>query len=397
MLKPLRDFLKYETAGAWVLLGAALVAIAAANSPLANHWAALWAYVPIESALLPTTLKAWVKDGLMALFFFVVGLEIKRELVSGHLRNRQVAKLPLLAAVGGMAIPACIFFTFTWGQSADTVRGWAIPCATDIAFALGVLGLLGPRVPASVKVLLLAIAIFDDLGAMMIIALFYSGSGGGLSLLHLLLAIGAWATFAGVMHEPKFQRGLLAWVPCGLALGLWLAMLPSGLHPSIGAVALAAVVPTKQVLPKLERALHPPIAFLIMPLFALSAAGIDFSAVATSLGGAAVTGNAPLWVLLGVALGLLVGKPVGIAGTVWLAEALGIAKRPQGVTWQHIWGLGLVAGVGFTMSLFIGKLAYESTHPELLAAAKAGVLAGSVLAAGFGVWVLSQAKGNKTC
>lgn len=388
MLPPLRDFLKHETAASYILVAAALVALVAANSPLATQWVALWNYTPLDSTLLPTTLKAWVKDGLMAVFFFVVGLEMKRELVSGHLRDRQVAKLPLLAALGGMLIPAFIFLVVTWGQHPDVVRGWAVPCATDIAFALGVLGLLGPKlVPAPVKVLLLAIAIFDDLGAMVIIALFYSGGAeGGLSPLHLLLAIGAWATFAGVVHDKNFQRGWGAGVPLVLALVCWLALLPSGLHPTIGAVALAAVIPTKRLLPKLEHTLHPYVAFGVMPLFALSAAGVDFSAVGNALGG----NPAILSVLLGVALGLLVGKPLGIYGTVWLCERLGVARRPAGVTWRHIWGLGAVAGIGFTMSLFVGKLAYEGFHPELLAAAKAGVLGGSVLAAGLGALIFSR-------
>lgn len=390
MLKPLREFLKHETAASYALLAAALLALAAANSPLAPSWAALWGYIPVENAHLPTTLKAWVKDGLMAVFFFVVGLEMKRELVSGHLRDRQVAKLPLIAALGGMLFPALIFLGVTWGQPADAVRGWAIPCATDIAFALGVLGLLGPKfVPAPVKVLLLAIAIFDDLGAMVIIALFYSGGeGAGLSPLHLLLAIGAWATFAGIIHDKNFHKGWLAAVPLALALGLWLALLPSGLHPTIGAVALAAVVPTKKLLPKLEHALHPWVAFGIMPLFALSAAGVDFRAVGESLGSNPTT----LSVLLGVGLGLLIGKPLGIYGAVWLSEKIGFAKRPLGVTWRHIWGLGAIAGIGFTMSLFVGKLAYEAVHPELLAAAKAGVLGGSVLAAGLGAWILTRGR-----
>jgi NhaA family Na+:H+ antiporter len=389
MLKPLRDFLQHEAAASYGLLAAALLALVAANSPLAPHWAALWAATPLESAWLPTTLKAWVKDGLMAVFFFVVGLEMKRELVSGHLRDRQVAKLPLLAALGGMLIPALVFLLFTGGQHPDVVRGWAVPCATDIAFALGVLGLLGPkRVPTPVKVLLLAIAIFDDLGAMLIIALFYSGSTGGLSPLHLLLAIGAWATFAGVIHDRRCQRGLGALIPMVLALICWLALLPSGLHPSIGAVALAAVVPTKRVLPSLEHRLHPWVAFGVMPLFALSAAGVDFSAVAGSLG----SNPATLLVLLGVALGLLVGKPVGIVGAIWLAERIGLAKRPHGVSWRQVVGVGTVAGIGFTMSLFVGKLAYEGVHPELLAAAKAGVLTGSLLAAALGSWILSRGR-----
>ncbi len=393
MLQPLRDFLKHETAASYALLAAAVVALLAANSPLAPHWAALWNTVPYDSAYLPTTLKAWVKDGLMAVFFFVVGLEMKRELVSGHLRDRQVAKLPLMAALGGMVVPALVFLAVTWGQTgatgADAVRGWAIPCATDIAFALGVLGLLGPKfVPTSVKVLLLAIAIFDDLGAMIIIALFYSGGdGGGLSPLHLLLAVGLWAIFAGIIHDKRFHKGWLAALPLALALALWLALLPSGLHPTVGAVALAAVVPTKTLLPKLEHALHPALAFGIMPLFALSAAGVNFAAVGSSMGGNPTT----LTVLMGVMLGLVIGKPLGILGAVWLAEKAGFAKRPQGVTWRHIGGLGAIAGIGFTMSLFVGKLAYEAVHPELLAAAKAGVLAGSVLAAALGAWILTRA------
>ncbi|MFO0500275.1 MAG: Na+/H+ antiporter NhaA [Pseudomonadota bacterium] len=387
MLEPLRDFLRHEAAAGRILMLAVVVALLAANSPFHTQWVALWEYVPFESTLLPNTLKAWVKDGLMAIFFFVVGLEMKRELISGHLRDRQVAKLPLIAAVGGMVVPALVYLGITYRADHAVHMGWAIPCATDIALALGVLALLGNRVPVALKVLLLALAIFDDLGAMVIIAFFYSG---GMEPLALLVAIGAWATFAGVVHVRRFQKGWPTLLPLALALLMWLALLPSGLHPSIGAVALAAVVPTKRMLPKLEHALHPYVAFGILPLFALSAAGVNIGSVVAMLGGGAVLGPSPMLVFSGVGLGLLVGKPVGIALSVWLAERSGIAKRPEGVSWKHIWGMGAIAGVGFTMSLFVGKLAFEGAHPELLAAAKAGVMVGSLVAASLGVMLLAR-------
>lgn len=387
MLEPLRDFLRHEAAAGRILMLAVVAALLAANSPLSAHWAALWDYTPLHSPLLPDTLKAWVKDGLMAIFFFVVGLEMKREMVSGHLRDRQVAKLPLIGALGGMIVPALVYLGLVHNAGHNVEMGWAIPCATDIALALGVLALLGNRVPVQLKVLLLALAIFDDLGAMVIIALFYSG---GMEPIALLVAIGAWATFAGVVHVRRFQKGWFTLLPLALALIIWLALLPSGLHPSIGAVALAAVVPTKRMLPKLEHALHPYVAFGILPLFALSAAGINIASVAAMLGGGAALGSSPLLVFMGVGMGLLVGKPLGIALFVWLAERVGFAKRPEGITWQHIWGMGAIAGVGFTMSLFVGKLAFEGAHPELLAAAKAGVLLGSLLAASLGVMLLAR-------
>ena len=386
MLKPLQEFLHHETAASWVLLAAAVLALVAANSPFSEAWAALWAWQPIENAYLPTSLQAWVKDALMAVFFFVVGLEMKRELVSGHLRDRKVARLPLLAALGGMLVPALVFLAFTAPHGAAAMRGWAVPCATDIAFALGVLGVLGPRVvPTELKVLLLALAIFDDLGAMAIIALFYSA---GLEPLNLLVAIGAWAVFAGVVHERRFRHGIGTLVPLGLAGTLWLALLHSGFHPTLGAVACAAVIPTKTLLPKLEHTLHPYVAFGIMPFFALSAAGVSVGAVAAILG----SNPAALMVLAGAGLGLLLGKPLGIAGAILLAETLKVARRPQGVTWAHIWGMGCVAGIGFTMSLFVAKLGYEATHPELLGAAKAGVLLGSLLAAALGVIILKRVR-----
>lgn len=389
MLTPLRDFLNHEAAAGRLLMLAVVVALVAANSPLYAHWSAFWNFTPLTSHFLPTTLQAWVKDGLMSIFFFVVGLEMKRELVSGHLRDRAVAILPFVGAVGGMLMPAFIYvglMGLTQGAHPEALAGWAIPCATDIALALGVLALLGNRVPASLKVLLLALAIFDDLGAMVIIALFYSG---GLDPLALLLAIGAWATFAGVVHMRRFQRGWPTLLPLGLALVVWLALLPSGLHPSIGAVALAAVVPTKRMLPQLEHGLHPFVAFGVLPLFALSAAGVNLGAVMAMFGGTEAMGQTPLWVFAGVALGLLVGKPLGITTSIWLAERMGWVQRPEGIAWGHIWGMGAMAGIGFTMSLFVGKLAFEEVHAELLASAKAGVLLGSLLAAMLGsLWLL---------
>jgi NhaA family Na+:H+ antiporter len=381
---PLRPALLPEAAASYGLLIAAVVAMLLANSPLAPQWAALWDYVPFSHTFLPTTLQAWVKDGLMAVFFFAVGLEIKRELTSGHLRQRHVARLPLVAALGGMAAPALIFLLITWGQPAEVVRGWAIPCATDLAFALGVLGLLGPKlVPAPLKVLLLAVAIFDDLGAMLIIAIFYAG---GLAVVPLLLVLGIWAIFAGVVQLPACQRGGWSLVPLSLAMGCWLALLPSGLHPSVGAVALAAVIPAKSVLPRLEQRLRPAVALGVLPLFALAAAGVDFSAAAHAL----INNSGALLVVFGVTLGLLLGKPLGIVGAIWLAEQTGLAQRPTGVTWRHLAGLGAVAGIGFTLSLFIGKLAYGAVHPELFAAAKLGVLTGSIMAAGCGAWLLRR-------
>jgi NhaA family Na+:H+ antiporter len=395
VISALRRFLAMERASSWLLIGAALLALVITNSALGEAWLGFWK-TPTPLTLptgfatitLPHSLGAWVKDGLMSIFFVLVGLEMKRELVLGHLRQRAQALLPLIAALGGMVVPAALYAAFN-AHNPATAHGWAIPCATDIAFALGILGLLGNRVPPALKVLLLAIAIFDDLGAILIIALFYSAADTPLQPLWLLMAAGLLILWRAAWQDRDTPRA--AW-PLRLVLGLsvWLAMLPSGIHPSVGAVALALLVPvhnhhrpTKDSpLIDLEHRLHPWVAFAIMPLFALANAGIPLAIVRD-----AGVDSPVLW---GVALGLLLGKPIGIVGSIYLAEICGLARRPSGISWPMIIGMGLIAGIGFTMSLFVTMLAFPQGDTTDIAAAKAGVLLGSILAAGLGLAVLSR-------
>ncbi len=395
VIAALQKFLAMERASSWLLIGAAVLALVLTNSAVGDLWLSFWKtstplHLPTGFATLalPNYLGAWVKDGLMSIFFVLVGLEMKRELVLGHLRQRAQALLPLLAAIGGMAVPAAIYAAFN-AHNPATAHGWAIPCATDIAFALGVLGLLGNRVPPALKVLLLAIAIFDDLGAILIIALFYTGAEAPVQPLWLMMAAGFLLLWRAAWQDRGTPRA--PWpLRLLLGLGVWLAMLPSGIHPSVGAVALALLVPvhnhhrpTKDSpLIALEHRLHPWVAFGIMPLFALANAGIPFADVASAGADSAV-----LW---GVALGLLIGKPIGIAGTIFLADISGIARRPSGISWPMIVGMGLIAGIGFTMSLFVTMLAFPVGDAADIGAAKAGVLVGSILASAFGLALLAR-------
>jgi Na+:H+ antiporter, NhaA family len=377
-------FVQTEAASGFVLLAAAVVALLVVNLGAAEWWFGLWAWQPLGGvapniATLPEAMKDWVKDGLMCLFFFVVGLELKRERVRGHLRDTRVALLPLLAAVGGVVMPALVFWSVTQGAPADVLRGWAVPCATDIAFAMGVVALLGNRVPPQVRTLLLTLAVADDLGAMLLIAVFYSS---GVDLEPLLLALGFGLLFAGSVRQRWCLGGAGLLVPVLLAMAVWLSLLPSGLHPSIGAVALALSVPSRNVLEHWEQGLHPWVAFGVMPMFALASAGVPLAAVLANVG----NNPATLPVIMGVSLGLLVGKPLGIVLAVWLAEKFGFARRPAGMDWGQVLGVGMLAGIGFTMSMFVAKLAYDQSHLDLQHAATLGVLLGSLLAGVLG-WV----------
>ncbi|MDP9396406.1 MAG: Na+/H+ antiporter NhaA [Actinomycetota bacterium] len=378
LLDPLRAFLHAEAAGGVVLAVAAGVALVWANSPLAGSYTSLWDFeltIGIGPASIREDLRHWVNDGLMAVFFFVVGLEIKRELVTGELRDPRAALLPVLAAAGGVVLPALLFLAVTGGGPA--AAGWGIPMATDIAFALGVLALLGERVPIGAKLFLLTIAIVDDILAITVIAVAYSdsispgwlgGAVGGLLLIAGLRAVGVSAIWP--------------YVPIGIAV--WVATLESGVHATIAGVALGLLTPAqpvggRDVLGVLEHRLHPVSAFAIVPLFALANAGVAVSGDALVAPGAARLAGA-------VVLGLLAGKTLGIAGTTLLARRLGLGVLPTGVTTRYVWGLAALAGIGFTVSLFIADLAYDTD--ALTDTAKIGILAGSLTAALLGAAIL---------
>jgi NhaA family Na+:H+ antiporter len=379
-LSVLRSFLDNEAAGGLVLMAAAALALAVANSPLAPAY-----FGALHAHLGPLSVSHWINDGLMAVFFLFVGLEIKRELLDGQLSTWPRRALPGIAAAGGMAVPALIYAAFNWNDPA-TLRGWAIPSATDIAFALGVLSLLGPRVPASLKVFLAALAILDDLGAVAIIAAFYTGD---LSLLDLGLAAAVLAALAALN-----RLGVARLAPY-LLLGavLWFFVLRSGVHATIAGVALAFAIPLRAApgrpddvasspLHRLEHGLHNWVAFGVVPLFGFANAGVSF---------AGLTADALLdHLTLGVALGLLVGKLVGVFGAVALTIRAGLADVPMGAGRLQLVGVSLLCGIGFTMSLFIGLLAFAD-DPALQDEVKIGILLGSGLAGLLGWAVLRVA------
>ena len=379
----LRTLLKSEAGGGLVLMAAAAAALVIANSPLAPaYFGMLKTYVGGLSIL------HWINDALMAVFFLLVGLEIKREFLDGQLSTWPRRILPGLAAAGGMVAPALIYVGLNAGNP-ETLRGWAIPTATDIAFALGVLALLGPRVPVSLKVFLTALAIIDDLGAVAIIAAFYTAD---LALLWLGLAGLTLAVLVGLN-----RTGTERLAPY-LALGavLWFFVLKSGVHATLAGVALALTIPLRpspgrpddpaSPLHILEHALHPWVAFLIVPVFGFANAGVSISGMSWT----ALMAPVPL----GIAAGLFVGKQIGVFLITWVAVKLDWADCPEDASLAQVYGVSLLCGIGFTMSLFIGLLAFP-TAPELQDAVKIGVLAGSVLSAVVGALVLAFAPGER--
>ena len=411
LLNPFEEFVRGESAGGIALIAAALVAFAWANSPFAPGYFALQETpfgLHVGGSDLEKPLLLWVNDGLMAVFFFLVGLEIKREVSVGELANPRDAALAVVAAFGGVAVPASIYAAVNWGG--DGIGGGGVPMATDIAFALGVMALLGNRVPLSLKVFLTALAIVDDLVAVSVIALFYTRE---VDLLSLALSLGVLAlAFAYGRRGGRSIRGFAL-----LGLFVWFFILQSGVHATVAGVLFALVIPMNRKFPpealrselrsglergefeeveskvanlervledaqsplhRLEHSLHPWVAFLVMPVFALFNAGVSLT------GGGGLANP----VALGVVLGLLLGKPIGVLGASWLAVRLGWASLPQGVGWGGMAGAGLLAGIGFTMSLFIGNLAFEGSG--LLEDAKLGVLAASVVAAVLGLIVLGR-------
>jgi NhaA family Na+:H+ antiporter len=423
VLAPMQEFIQQSQSGGIVLLVMTVIALALANSPLSATYLAVLD-LPIGIAAGPLVLEEsllhWVNDGLMAIFFFLVGLEIKREVLVGELANLRAAMLPILAAFGGVCMPAAIYFAFNAGGTG--ARGWGVPMATDIAFALGCLALLGKRIPFGLKIFLTAVAIVDDLLAVLVIAVFYSSGlhlmvlGAGLAVL-LILALANGFGFRSPL------------IYAGLGILVWLAFLHSGVHATIAGVLVALTVPARSridaqtfvrrarqtlrqfdqnqaadtpvrmaeaqqsaiieleevceqaqaPLQKMEHRLHAWVGFVIMPIFALANAGVVLST--HSLGSS-------LPVLFGIVLGLTLGKPIGILAAAWLAVRAGIAELPPGVSWRHMLGVGVLAGMGFTMSLFISALAFPD--PNTLATAKLAVLIASLLAGAVGLLLLRR-------
>ena len=422
-LSPFQEFAQNSAAGGILLIFFTIIALVWANSPWADAYVSLFSTVVTVGAgeaVIAKPLILWINDGLMAIFFFVVGLEIKREVLVGELSNARSAALPIAAAIGGLAIPGIIYAALNMGG--DGLSGWAIPAATDIAFALGVLALLGSRVPVSLKVFLTAVAIVDDIGAVLIIALFYTASVSAQALF-----IGGIFFVALIVANRLGIRSILVYSL--LSIGLWVAFLKSGVHATIAGILAAMTIPTKTrmntgefgrrvralidefrkgekdeesiITPyqrgalqaiedacnlvdspahRLEHGLHTWVVFAIMPIFALANAGV-------ALGGdmmAALTSP----VTLGIVLGLVIGKQIGITGMSWLATKLGVADLPADVSWKQIYGVSWLAGIGFTMSLFITPLAFDD--PTLQTEAKVGILIASIIAGTVGYVLLRR-------
>lgn len=380
----IRDFLELESASGIILVGAAAVALALSNSPLSGLYNLL-IDTPLEVRLgaleIAKPLLLWINDGLMAIFFLLVGLEIKREVLDGQLSSLGQVALPGIAAVGGMAIPALIYVFFNFNNP-GAMSGWAIPAATDIAFALGVLALLGSRVPLSLKLFLLTLAIIDDLGAIVIIAIFYSGK---LSLLSLGLG-GAMIAVLVAMNLLGVKR-LAAFIIVGAIL--WVCVLKSGVHATLAGVVLAFTIPmrTKEGEPcplrDLEHTLHPWVAYFIMPVFAFANAGVSLEGMSLS----DLMGPIPA----GVALGLFLGKQLGVFGFAWAAVRLRLARLPEGATWRSLYGTAILCGIGFTMSLFISTLAFDGSMSDAGVSSRLGILAGSFASAIFGYLIIRSA------
>jgi NhaA family Na+:H+ antiporter len=373
----IKDFLALESAGGILLAGAALAAMLLANSPLDALYLSFLdtrVEVRVGDFEIAKPMLLWINDGLMAVFFFLVGLELKREAQEGELSSLSQVLLPALAAAGGMVLPAAIYAWINWGDPL-TIQGWAIPAATDIAFALGVLSLLGGRVPASLKVFLLTLAILDDVGAIAIIALFYTDN-----LVPASFAIAA-AALASLfaLHRARVQRAA-PYLLVGVVL--WASVLKSGVHATLAGIVLAFFIPRKAGR-MLEHDLHPPVAYAILPLFAFANAGLSLDGLSL---------DAFLLPLpLGILAGLVVGKTVGVFGATFLAIRLGIAPMPAGANWGSLLGLAMLCGIGFTMSLFIGGLAFEGLGLEYARLVQLGILGGSLVSALAGYAVLRAA------
>lgn len=386
MRTALQEFVALESSAGIILFGAAVMAMVAINSAFGSYYVG-FLDIPVAVQFggleIAKPLALWINDGLMAIFFFLIGLEVKRELLEGQLSSIEQASLPAIAAIGGMAIPALIFVYFNWDMPGN-INGWAIPAATDIAFALGLLALLGKHAPVSLKILLLAIAIIDDIGAIIIIALFYTSEVSSFSL--LLAGGGTILLFA------MNRLGVIRTAPYILVgIFLWICVLKSGVHATLAGVIAALAVPLNakddsSPLKHLEHILHPWTAFLILPLFAFANAGVSLAGLRFA------DLMAPL--ALGVAAGLVIGKQIGVFGFMFLATKTGLVKRPDGVSWLQLYGLACLTGIGFTMSLFIGNLAF--VDPDQIETVKLGVISGSLISGLLGYGVLRWAPASET-
>ena len=381
MADALREFLQLETAGGVLLIVCVVIAMLVANSPLSGIYAALidmTVAVQVGNLVINKPLLLWVNDGLMAVFFFLIGLEIKREIMDGELSSFDQVILPGMGALGGMVVPASIYIWFNLGD-AVAMDGWAIPVATDIAFALALLGSFGARVPVSLKVFLLTLAILDDLAAIVIIALFYSAA-----LSPTMLVIGAVTLgIAAAMNRMGVTR-TSSYILLGVVL--WIAVLKSGVHATLAGVLIAFCIPMRDKeghcpLRELEHNLHEPVAFVILPAFAFVNAGLSLSGVSLDALLHPVT--------LGVTSGLVLGKPLGIVLFTGVAVALGLARLPKDVNWTQLFGVACACGIGFTMSLFIAGLAFEHGSGAYFSGDRLGILVGSLLSA-LAAWVLLQ-------
>ena len=380
-----KNIFKHEAAGGFILVFAAIVAMIMANTPL-NGFYQGFLEIPVSIRFadfeIAKPLILWVNDGLMAIFFFLVGLEIKREILEGNLSSVSQITLPGIAAIAGIAAPALIYVWFNI-DDAIAIKGWAIPSATDIAFAIGVFTIFGKNLPLSLKLFLLSVAIFDDIGAIVIIALFYSQD---LSTTSLAVALSGMAVLFVFNRFKVRTQG--AYILVGVIV--WAAVLKSGVHATLAGFALAWFIPLKlknedghAMLPHLEHKLHNWVGFFVLPLFAFANAGV-------SLGGISMdTMFNPI--TLGIAAGLFVGKQLGIFGICWLVIKAGLAKLPEGATWLQLYGVTLLCGIGFTMSLFIGTLAFEDQPLQYQTSVKVGVLFGSLISALVGAFLLAKA------
>lgn len=373
-------FFKLEAATGILLILSMLFAMVMANSPFSpryHSFLSLPVVVSMGTFIIAKPLLLWINDGLMAIFFLMVGLEIKREVIEGSLKNMSAIAIPAFAALGGMVVPSIIYAYFNWNNP-DALSGWAIPSATDIAFALGILALLGKRVPAGLKLFLLTLAIIDDLGAIIIIALFYTSelSWVSMAVASFMIVILIWMNFKGVINHT-------AYILIGIIL--WGAVLKSGVHATLAGVVIGLLIPlknNKEHFHHLEHSLYAPVNFVILPLFAFANTGIGFGNITLK----DFTDN----ITLGIALGLFLGKQIGVFIFSALAIKSGFGKLPQGVSWVQLYGIAVLSGIGFTMSLFIGSLAFEDARSAgiPLADERLGVLLGSIISAAIGYMVL---------
>lgn len=383
------DFFKLESSGGILLMMAALLALLLANSPFRSFYNLFLdtpVNIQVSALIIAKPLLLWINDGLMAVFFFVIGLELKRELVEGELSDKRSIILPAVGAIGGMLVPALIYVYFNF-KDPIAMKGWAIPAATDIAFALGILSLIGSKVPTSVKLFLTSIAIFDDLGAILIIAFFYTAK---ISLVALFIVACCLPVLFFLNRRGIESKSIFLLI----GIVMWVAMLKSGIHATLTGVIVAMFIPLRaknepknSPLKDLEHDLHPMVAYLVLPIFAFANAGISLK----DIGLEQIFHSVPI----GIALGLFLGKQFGIFGMSWLFIKLKLTSLPSGLTWSSLYGTAVLCGVGFTMSLFIGSLAFEETGINLFFDERLGIILGSLLSGIVGYLVLNSSLKSK--